>query len=101
MLATSQKWKFKPEEITTIINIIVKHMLASKGGMSMLKGIRIKPINRLPDERGFFTEVMRKDWKDLFEEDTVAQANLSFTYPNIIRAWHRHLKRTNRLFFSA
>ncbi|MGO8806714.1 MAG: dTDP-4-dehydrorhamnose 3,5-epimerase family protein [Candidatus Bathyarchaeia archaeon] len=58
----------------------------------MLTGIRVKPINRLPDERGFFTEVMRKDWKDLFGEDTVAQANLSSTYPGVIRAWHRHLR---------
>ena len=58
----------------------------------MLQGIRIKPIIRLPDERGFFCEVMSTNWKDLFEEDTVAQANLSFTYPNIIRAWHRHLR---------
>ena len=58
----------------------------------MLQGIRIKPIKRFPDERGFFTEVMRKDWKDLFGEDTIAQANLSFTYPDVIRAWHRHLR---------
>ncbi len=58
----------------------------------MLQGIKIKQISRFPDERGFFTEVMRKDWKDLFGEDTVAQANLSFTYPGMIRAWHRHLK---------
>jgi len=58
----------------------------------MLKGIKIKPINRLPDERGFFCEVMRKDWKDLFGEDNIVQANFSFTYPNVIRAWHRHLK---------
>ena len=58
----------------------------------MLKGIRVKSINRLLDERGFFTEVMRKDWKDLFAEDTVMQANLSLTYPSIIRAWHRHLR---------
>ena len=58
----------------------------------MLQGIRVKPINRLPDERGFFTEIMRKDWKELFGEDTVAQANLSSTYPGIIRAWHRHLR---------
>ena len=43
----------------------------------MLKGIKIKPICRLPDERGFFAEVMRTDWKDLFEEDTIAQANHS------------------------
>lgn len=58
----------------------------------MLQGIRIKPIKRFPDERGFFSEVMRKDWKDLFGEDNVAQANFSFTYPDVVRAWHRHVK---------
>ena len=63
-----------------------------QGSTVMLQGIRVKPISRLPDERGFFTEVMRKDWKDLFGEDTVAQANLSSTYPSVIRAWHRHLR---------
>lgn len=58
----------------------------------MLQGIRIRPIKRISDERGFFTEVMRKDWTDLFAEDTIAQANFSFTYPDVIRAWHRHVK---------
>jgi len=46
-------------------------------------------MKRFPDERGFFTEVMRNDWTDLFAEDTIAQANLSVTCPNVIRAWHR------------
>ena len=58
----------------------------------MLKGIIIKSLKRLADERGFFTEVMRKDWKDLFLNDDPVQANLSISYPYIIRAWHRHLK---------
>jgi len=58
----------------------------------MLDGIKIKPISRLPDERGFFCEAMRNDWTDLFGEDKIKQANFSFTYPDIIRAWHRHLK---------
>ena len=58
----------------------------------MLKGICIKPIARFSDARGFFTEVMRNDWKDLFAEDTIAQVNHSVTYPSIVRAWHRHLK---------
>lgn len=58
----------------------------------MLEGIIVKPLNQLTDERGFFTEVMRKDWKDLFLDDKLSQANLSFSYPEIIRAWHRHLK---------
>lgn len=58
----------------------------------MLKGIKIKTIDRFIDERGFFTEVMRTDWKDLFGDDAIKQANHSFTYPNVIRAWHRHLR---------
>ena len=43
---------------------------------------------------------MRKDWKDLFAEDTIVQANLSLTYPNIIRAWHRHLKGQTDYFLA-
>ena len=66
----------------------------------MLHGMRVKLVNRLPDERGFFTEVMRKDWKDLFAEDTIVQANLSLTYPNIIRAWHRHLRGQTDYFLA-
>jgi dTDP-4-dehydrorhamnose 3,5-epimerase len=60
--------------------------------MTVLNGIRIKPVKRFSDERGFFCEVMRTDWKDLFGEDKITQANHSFTYQGIIRAWHRHLR---------
>ena len=65
-----------------------------------MQGIRVKPLNRLPDERGFFSEVMRRDWKDLFAKDTIVQANLSLTYPNIIRAWHRHLRGQTDYFLA-
>jgi dTDP-4-dehydrorhamnose 3,5-epimerase len=58
----------------------------------MLKGIIIKPLKRFNDERGSFTELMRKDWKDILSEDSPAQANFSLSYPGIIRAWHRHLR---------
>src|SRR3989304_5005907 len=58
----------------------------------MLHGITIKQLKPNPDERGFFTEVFRKDWKDILESDVISQANLSMTYPGIIRAWHRHLR---------
>jgi dTDP-4-dehydrorhamnose 3,5-epimerase len=58
----------------------------------MLKGIVIKPLKLSSDERGIFTEIMRKDWKDLLGEDTISQANLSLTFPGIVRAWHRHIK---------
>ena len=66
--------------------------------IAVLKGLIIKPIKRFHDERGFFTEVMRSDWADLFGEDQVAQAKLSSTYPGVIRAWHRHLRGQNDYF---
>ncbi len=55
----------------------------------MLPGIVVKPLRRFADERGFFTEVMRNDWSDLFQ-DQIVQANMSFSYPGMVRAWHRH-----------
>jgi len=58
----------------------------------MLKGITIKPLKRFNDERGSFTELIRTDWKDILNEDSLAQANFSISYPGIIRAWHRHLR---------
>ena len=57
----------------------------------MLEGIEIKPLKRFADERGFFAEIMRRDWKDVFQEEVV-QANLSISYPGMVRAWHRHLR---------
>lgn len=58
----------------------------------MLKGISIKPLKRFNDERGSFTELMRQDWKSILNGDRFAQANLSISYPGIVRAWHRHRK---------
>jgi dTDP-4-dehydrorhamnose 3,5-epimerase len=55
----------------------------------MLPGIFIKPLKRFADERGFFTEIMRSDWTDTFQ-DELCQANMSISYPGIVRAWHRH-----------
>ncbi|MEM2130527.1 MAG: dTDP-4-dehydrorhamnose 3,5-epimerase family protein [Candidatus Bathyarchaeia archaeon] len=56
----------------------------------MLSGIVIKQLKRIPDERGFFTEIFRDDWQDLIQNEEIKQANLSISYPGIIRAWHKH-----------
>ncbi len=55
----------------------------------MLPGIVVRSLNRLYDERGSFTEVMRRDWSEVFL-DEVVQANMSISYPGIVRAWHKH-----------
>jgi len=56
-----------------------------------LEGIRTQEINLWPDERGLFAEIMRSDWSDLIDEKIV-QANVSHSYPGVVRAWHRHLR---------
>ncbi|MEM2944811.1 MAG: dTDP-4-dehydrorhamnose 3,5-epimerase family protein [Thermoproteota archaeon] len=57
-----------------------------------LPGVRLFDLTRFPDERGIFTEIMRSDWKSLLGEDPINQANLSVTYPGVVRAWHKHEK---------
>jgi dTDP-4-dehydrorhamnose 3,5-epimerase len=56
-----------------------------------MPGVKTYDLSLIPDERGFFIEAIRQDWNDVAHEQIV-QANLSFTYPNIVRAWHRHLR---------
>lgn len=56
-----------------------------------LAGVRTYALNVLPDERGSFTEALRQDWHDFIDE-WITQANLSYSYPDVIRAWHRHLR---------
>ncbi|MGB9637108.1 MAG: dTDP-4-dehydrorhamnose 3,5-epimerase family protein [Thermoplasmata archaeon] len=57
----------------------------------MLEGVVVKDLKRFVDERGFFNEVFRKDWNEIFS-DEIVQVNMSITYPGIVRAWHRHLR---------
>lgn len=54
----------------------------------MLDGIVIKPLKKHPDERGLFTELMRADLANVYQD--IVQANMSVTYPGTVRAWHRH-----------
>jgi len=58
----------------------------------MLEGVVVKPLVKRFDERGFFSEIMRRDWSDILQGEEFVQANLSISFPNIIRAWHRHLR---------
>ena len=56
----------------------------------MLPGIILRSLKRLPDDRGSFMEAMREDWQDLLGEDRLVQANVSRSFPGMVRAWHRH-----------
>lgn len=56
----------------------------------MLEGVKVTDLKKLPDERGFFAEIFREDWKETVADDRIVQVNLSMMYPGIIKAWHRH-----------
>ena len=58
----------------------------------MIEGIKIKDLQKHVDERGFFVELMREDWKELFLYDKIPQLNISYCHPGITRAWHRHIQ---------
>jgi len=64
-------------------------MSAKKYG---LEGLQAYDIKILPDERGFFSEALRQDWRELLGDEWIAQVNLSYSYPGVVRAWHRHLR---------
>jgi len=56
-----------------------------------LEGVRTHELNVLPDERGFFAEALRHDWQDFIDE-WITQVNLSYSYPGMVRAWHKHTR---------
>jgi dTDP-4-dehydrorhamnose 3,5-epimerase len=55
-----------------------------------LRGVKTQEINILPDERGFFAEALRLDWKEFLETEWIEQTNVSYSYPDMVRAWHKH-----------
>lgn len=57
-----------------------------------LPGVKTYDLRVLPDERGFLYEALREDWSQLLEKNRIVQANLSYSYPGVIRAWHRHAR---------
>jgi dTDP-4-dehydrorhamnose 3,5-epimerase len=57
-----------------------------------LKGVKTYDINILPDERGFFSEALRTDWKEFLQDEKIQQINMSYSYPKVVRAWHKHLR---------
>ena len=57
----------------------------------MIEGILVRELAKNVDERGFFSELLRKDWVDSLGSDEILQLNLSHSFPGVVRAWHRHL----------
>src|SRR3989304_2251232 len=55
-----------------------------------MAAIETKQLRVFADDRGFFSEIMRHDWKEFFGGKLPVQSNLSINYPGVVKAWHRH-----------
>ncbi len=64
--------------------------------IGQIEGVKIKPLVRHPDDRGFFEEILRDD-DDLLRR--FGQASLSMSYPGVIKAFHYHEQQDDLWFF--
>ena len=58
----------------------------------MIDGVKTKQLKVLPDERGRLMEILRRD-ESLFLK--FGQVSMTTTYPNVVKAWHKHEKQTD------
>jgi dTDP-4-dehydrorhamnose 3,5-epimerase len=61
----------------------------------LIDGLRVRDIKKNVDERGFFAELLRDDWKNFLGSDRIVAFSLSYSHPGVIRAWHRHARDQN------
>jgi dTDP-4-dehydrorhamnose 3,5-epimerase len=56
-----------------------------------IAGVSIRPLARLPDERGVVLHMLRRDdpWFEQFGE-----IYFSMVYPGVVKGWHRHRRMT-------
>ena len=57
----------------------------------MIEGVVVKPLRRIPDERGTVMHMLRAD-DPLFE--AFGEIYFSTVYPGVIKGWHIHEKMT-------
>jgi len=57
----------------------------------MIKGVIIKPLKKIPDERGMILHMLRRDDREFKQ---FGEIYFSFVYPGVIKGWHLHKKMT-------
>jgi dTDP-4-dehydrorhamnose 3,5-epimerase len=62
----------------------------------LIEGVEINKLEKHADERGILCEILRKDWS-IFKE--FAMAYFPVTYPEVVRAWHRHPRAKQMDYF--
>lgn len=57
----------------------------------MIDGVQVKPLKKIPDERGYVAHMLRCD--DL-EFKKFGEVYFSAVYPGVIKGWHFHTEMT-------
>ena len=57
----------------------------------MIDGVTVKPLRRIPDERGFIMHMLRSDDPEF---ERFGEIYFSTIYPDVIKAWHLHKEMT-------
>jgi len=58
----------------------------------MIKGVKVKRLKVIPDERGRLMEILRSD-DDCFEK--FGQVYMTTARPGVVKGWHYHKKQTD------
>ena len=57
----------------------------------MIDGVVVKPLRRIPDERGFIMHMLRVDDPEF---EAFGEIYFSTIYPGVIKGWHLHKQMT-------
>jgi len=57
----------------------------------MIDGVAVRPLRRIPDERGTIMHMLRADDPHF---DRFGEIYFSRVYPGVVKGWHRHRRMT-------
>ena len=57
----------------------------------MIAGVVVKPLRRIPDERGCIMHMLRADDAEF---ERFGEIYFSTVYPGVVKGWHRHREMT-------
>lgn len=58
---------------------------------NMIEGVSIKPLKKIPDERGLIAHMIKKSDPEF---KTFGEIYFSYVYPGVVKGWHIHTKMT-------
>lgn len=91
-------------------NLTVEEDLTTQSytGKKIIDGVKILPLARFRDDGGSFLEIARfssgkisiaqEDIQTDVGQFSIAQINLSYIYPGVVKAWHIHLNQEDIWF---